>query len=278
MATTQQTFVLVGPFAGKTLPINGHEFVDGKMTYIGSAAQVEVLARILADYGVVKEGEAPRNSAEAADMSLEELKDPARSTPDYTDGRKISDAVGGAVGGAIDDLVTDRQDRLVDGGVIVAAVATTKPSGELQEIVHSADGERLVLTEPTTSTTAPQETPQTPAEQIKSAEVDAGIGNDQAAKQSEADSAAALEKALAGDVTDANATPAPASSVVDETAKPTLEEALAQLDPEDATSWTSNNLPSVEKLSTLTGTKVTRENVNGLADGYTRAKARAARS
>ena len=58
---------------------------------------------------------------------------------------------------------------------------------------------------------------------------------------------------------------------------PTLAEAVGTLDPEQDTHWTSNNLPSLDHLSVLLGKKPTRGEVEAVADGYTRAKARAAR-
>lgn len=60
-------------------------------------------------------------------------------------------------------------------------------------------------------------------------------------------------------------------------AKPTLAEAIGQLDPEVDAHWTSNNLPSLDVLTELTGSKVGRADVEAVADGYTRAKARAAK-
>ncbi|MFA5702899.1 MAG: hypothetical protein WC982_05200 [Advenella sp.] len=59
--------------------------------------------------------------------------------------------------------------------------------------------------------------------------------------------------------------------------RPTLGEAIGMLDPEDSDHWTSNNLPSLDKLSELTGKKVGRADVDAVAEGYTRAKARAAK-
>lgn len=59
--------------------------------------------------------------------------------------------------------------------------------------------------------------------------------------------------------------------------KPTLAEAIGTLDPEVDAHWTSNNLPSLDVLSELTGKKVGRADVDAVADGYTRAKARAAK-
>lgn len=60
-------------------------------------------------------------------------------------------------------------------------------------------------------------------------------------------------------------------------AKPTLAEAIGALDPEVDAHWTSNNLPSLDVLSEQTGKKVGRADVDAVADGYTRAKARAAK-
>ena len=58
--------------------------------------------------------------------------------------------------------------------------------------------------------------------------------------------------------------------------KPTLGEAIGQLDPEDDKHWTSNNLPTLDVLESMTGKKVARSDVDAVAEGYTRAKARAA--
>ena len=254
MTTKQQVFVTTGPLAGKTIPINGHEFVDGKMTYVGGSAQIETLARILADYGVVKEGEELRQGQQA-DMSDDERADPARSVPDYTDGRKFGNAEAGSAGGAIDDLQTDRQDRLVEGGEVVKADPDAKPSGEAQDVVRSDDEKRLVLTEPTTGTQQPQDAPATPAEQASGEQPKA----DEQPKQEGTDAAPKQE------------------SIKDESEKPTLGEAVAELDPDADADWTSNNLPSIERLSAITGIKVTRAQVDEVAEGYTRARARQAK-
>ncbi len=66
---------------------------------------------------------------------------------------------------------------------------------------------------------------------------------------------------------------APAAPVLDP--KPTLAEALGDLDPDNEDHWTSNNLPSLDFLSEKTGTKVSRAQVEEVADGFTRAKAKA---
>ena len=54
-------------------------------------------------------------------------------------------------------------------------------------------------------------------------------------------------------------------------------EAIGQLDPEDDKHWTSNNLPALDVLESMTGKKVARSDVDAVAEGYTRAKARAAK-
>lgn len=81
----------------------------------------------------------------------------------------------------------------------------------------------------------------------------------------------ALDKALGGNSTSSS------GGIADESTKPTLAEAIGQLDPENESAWTSNNLPAIDLLSELTGLKVTRSDVEATAAGYTRAKARAAR-
>ncbi len=56
--------------------------------------------------------------------------------------------------------------------------------------------------------------------------------------------------------------------------KPTLAEAVGHLSWEQETHWTSNNLPSLEFLAEVTGKKVSRAEVEAVAEGYTRAKAK----
>ncbi len=147
MASVTQKFVLVGPHAGKTMNVNGHEFVDGEFTFQGSAEQAATLARIFKRYAAL-----PEQEAELAELKAEKAAKPASQT------------------------------------------------------------------------TAPA----TPV-------ADAPVG------------------------------------------KPTLGEAIGALDPENDKHWTSNNLPALDVLEELTGKKVTRDEVNSVADGYTRAKARAAK-
>lgn len=153
--TTSQKFVLVGPHAGKSMAVNGHEFVDGEFTFQGSSAQIAVLANIFGFYGAV-----PAEKAE-----LEQLR-------------------------------------------------AEKSQGE-------------------------QTQTQTPA---------APVGSDTNDKD------------------------------VKDPVLPTLAEAIALLDPEVDSHWTSNNLPGLDDLERLTGKKVTRQEVDAIASGYTRAKARQAKA
>lgn len=141
MASVTQKFVLVGPHAGKTLSVNGHEFADGEYTFQGSAEQVGTLSRIFADYAAL-----PEEQAELAQLKAEKA---AQSQ---------------------------------------APQAPTEPAG-----------------------------------------------------------------------------------------KPTLGEAIGQLDPNDDKHWTSNNLPALDVLESMTGKKAARSDVDAVAEGYTRAKARAAK-
>jgi hypothetical protein len=55
-------------------------------------------------------------------------------------------------------------------------------------------------------------------------------------------------------------------------------EALKTLDPADDDHWTSNNLPALDVLGERVGQDVTRAQVNEVAQGFTRAAAKAARS
>lgn len=147
MASVTQKFVLVGPHAGKTMSVNGHEFVGGEFTFQGSAEQAATLARVFKRYAAL-----PEQEAELAELKAEKAAKPANQ-----------------------------------------ATVQGTPAAE----------------------------------------------------------------ALAG--------------------KPTLGEAIGALDPENDKHWTSNNLPALDVLEELTGKKVARDEVNSVADGYTRAKARAAK-
>ncbi len=88
---------------------------------------------------------------------------------------------------------------------------------------------------------------------------------------------ASEEEELAAMLGDATTTPAP---VLEEQVpeRPSLAEAVGKLDPEDDAHWTSNNLPSIDYLTTLTGKKPSRGEVEAVAEGYTRSKARAIRA
>jgi hypothetical protein len=171
MSTSNQKFILIGPHAGKTLAVNGHEFVDGEYEFVGSHEQIATLTRIFSFYGAVTAQEA-HTMALAAELA-----------------------------------------------------AMRKPVAATQEELASAVA---------------------PATQ-------------------------------AAPVAEPAATPAPAAATSVAEAM-TLGEAIGALDPEVDAHWTSNNLPSLDHLGELTGKKVARSDVDTVADGYTRAKARAARA
>lgn len=174
MASVNQKFVLVGPHAGQTMHVNGHEFVDGEMTFQGSAEQAATLERVFEFYGAM--------TAEKAEL-------------------------------------------------------------------HALRGEQKP---------ADNKPPES------GAQVDSGASGSQADAQGSATSTEAVK--LAQDAP--NGAP---------DAKLSLAEAIGLLDPVVDAHWTSNNLPSLEHLGELTGKKVARDEVNAVAEGYTRAKARAAK-
>lgn len=112
-----------------------------------------------------------------------------------------------------------------------------------------------------------------------------------AVPEEEYDSAhAEYERAVAEAAAKAAGQPAPAPAPVTDLGsadrtpqavvedKPTLAEAIGLLDPEDDAHWTSNNLPAIDVLEQLTGAKVSRADVNAVAEDFTRAKARAAKA
>ena len=174
MASVHQKFVLVGPHAGQTMHVNGHEFVDGEMAFQGSAEQAATLERVFEFYGAM--------TAEKAELhALRGKQKPADS-------------------------------KQPEGG----------------------------------------------------AWVDSGTSGGQADAQGSATSTEAAKPAQDAP----NGAP---------DAKPSLAEAIGLLDPEVDAHWTSNNLPNLERLGELTGKKVARDEVNAVAEGYTRAKARAAK-
>jgi type II secretory pathway pseudopilin PulG len=118
------------------------------------------------------------------------------------------------------------------------------PEGEQAEAEHQAYVAALQAQQEAAKQ-SPQQQPQAPAsEQAKAAETGSTTAND---------------------------------AKVVEPAKPTLGEAIAQLDPAEDMHWTSNNLPSTDALEAITGGKVSRADVEAVASGYTRAKAKAAR-
>ncbi len=210
MSSNSEKFVLVGPNAGKTLNVNGHEFVDGEMTFHGSEAQISFLSRVLSFYGAVSADKAELAELKAAKLaktlSREDVEKALAGLPgENTD----ADYVVGAMSAHFKDLFT------VDD------------EAKVRELVKA------------------------PAETDPAAKTEAELAADLAAKaQAEEDA---------------------------KNVKPTLGEAIGSLDPENDKHWTSNNLPALDVLEALTGKKVARSEVDSVADGYTRAKARAAK-
>lgn len=213
MSSASQKFVLTGPNAGRTLTVNGHEFVDGQLTFHGSAAQIATLGRVFSFYGVL-----PADQAELAELR-------AAKKSAGPDRKALDEAMAGLPGGN------------TDAGYVVSAMAAH--FGELFTEADAARVHELVKPEQGKPTDPPAKT---------QAERDA----DEAARvQAELD--------------------AQASST------PTLAEAIGMLDPAVDGHWTSNNLPALDVLEELTGKKPARSEVDAVAEGYTRAKARAAK-
>lgn len=186
-----QRYVLIGPHAGKTMNVNGHQFVDGVSDVNVSGAQVGVLTRVLSYYGAVPEAE-----AELAELKAEKAekaeKAGARTAPTRAD---LDAAIAGLPGDQVDPdyVVTAMRSHFGDlftagDELMVREAVIAKPSG-----------------------------------------------------------------------------------------KPTLSEAIGMLDPDVDSHWTSNNLPGLDDLERLTGKKVSCQEVEAIAAGYTRAKARAAK-
>jgi hypothetical protein len=200
MSTSKtQKFVLVGPHAGKTIAINGHEFVDGEFTYAGSEQQVATLARVLEFYGAV-----PAEQAE-----LQELRAEKQSKGQVPPTRKqLDEALAGLPGEQTDPDYVVNSMRSFFGDLFTS-------------------GDEMMVRETVVAKPA----------------TDAGAG---------------------ADLSDAP--------------KPTLAEAIGLLDPEVDSHWTSNNLPGLDDLERLTGKKVSRQEVDAIASGYTRAKARQAKA
>ncbi len=172
-----QLYVLVGPHKGKTMTVNGHEFVDGEFMYYGNPEQITVLTRVFSNYAAL-----PVDAAELQALRL---------------------------------AVTQQ----------AAAAPVVQQAAAVVE--------------------------EAPAAASEADELAMMLGADPAA-------------------TEGSGNPVPEL--------PTLAEAVGQLDPEVDAHWTSNNLPSIDFLTTLTGKKPTRGEVEGVAEGYTRAKARSARA
>lgn len=175
MASINQKFVLVGPNAGKTLLVNGHEFVNGEMTFQGGAAQAAALECLFEYYSVL--------TVEKAELrALRTLR--GKQKPEG--GEQLGNAI--QAGYVAQGGQADAQGN-------ATAIEATEPAQD-----------------------APSGAPDT---------------------------------------------------------KLSLAEAIGLLNPEVQAHWTTNNLPSLEYLGELIGKKVTRDEVATVAEGYTRAKARA---
>lgn len=214
MASATQKFVLIGPHAGRSMAVNGHEFVDGEFTFAGSDGQVATLARVFEFYGAV--------TAEKAE--LEQLRGEQRPPM----ARK-----------ALDEALAQLPGSNTDADYVVQAMGTH--FGDL----FTSDDEAKVR-------------------ELVKPQANTGASDDGAGTQGNA----------AGTSTTDTAQDSPNGAPG---SKPSIAEAIGQLDPENDAHWTSNNLPSLDHLGELVGKKVARGEVDAVAEGYTRAKARAAK-
>lgn len=206
MSSNSQKFVLVGPHEGKTVAVNGHEFVDGEYEFHGSSQQIAVLTNIFSFYGAV-----PAEKAELDRLRGGPQREPGRSR------KELDEAIRGLPGEQNDpDYVVNAmrahfgEDLFTDADEARVRELVVKPAGDA---------------------------PQTPA-----------VGSDTNDKDQK------------------------------DPVAPSLAEAIGMLDPEVDSHWTSNNLPGLDDLERLTGKKVTRQEVDAIASGYTRAKARQAKA
>lgn len=193
MATTSAKFVLIGPYAGQTIHVNGHEFIDGRYEFVGDDKAVVVIKKIFAHYGAFTE--------EDAEVELRRQDEALQAERDEAERKALAEL-----------------GRELDGG-------------NLNTLQQGASTEAPVAGASTSGVT--------------------------------------LESMLGSDTNDGKPV-APA--------KPSLGEVIGTLDPENDAHWTSNNLPSLDHLSEATGAKVSRGEVEAIAEGYTRAKARAAKA
>ncbi|QNN97180.1 hypothetical protein P9A51_gp25 [Xanthomonas phage Xp12] len=203
MSSKTQRFVLVGPHQGKTMNVNGHEFVDGEYEFAGNDGQIASLTRVFGFYGAL-----PAEQAELQELRSKQGGKPTRKQLDEAiaalPGENTdADYAVGAMRSHFGDLFT-QGDELMVREVVVA------PSGD-------------------------------------------------------------ADQATVGQNTNTQEPPAPP-------ALPSLAEAIGLLDPAADQDWTSNNLPNLERLEALTGKKPSRADVDAIADGYTRAKAKAAKA
>lgn len=114
-----------------------------------------------------------------------------------------------------------------------------------------------------------------PAEQARAMELEAMLGLSDADAPSATAPAQRQAEAAAPAVTEQKEPEATSERAG--LGQPDLGLAIGALNPEADGDWTSNNLPSLDRLAELMGKKPSRDEVEAIATGYTRAKARAAR-
>lgn len=203
MSTSKtQKFVLIGPHAGQTIAINGHEFIDGEYVYAGSEQQVATLTRIFEYYGAL-----PEQLVELEKLRAEKQ---AKGQPLAPTRKELDEAIASLPGEQKDPDYVVTSMRAYFGDLFTAGDELM-----VREVVIKPQ------TNPVDQTNPPN---------------------------------------------------------LDDTTKPSLAEAIGLLDPENDQHWTSNNLPGLDDLEKLTGKKVTRQEVDAIASGYTRAKARQAKA
>lgn len=197
MSSTVQRFVLTGPHTGKTMAVNGREFIDGVMDFMGSPTEIVTLGNVLSYYGALTKEEAELQALRAA-------RDAA-----------------------------------------IFHVVNAMPAEQQAEAEAAAE---------------------------QQADADATAERKALADKAADDLMAAELRAMEKPPVDLTIVPGDSQNGL-----PTLAEAVGSLDPENDAHWTSNNLPSLESLLVLTGQKSSRADVDAIAEGYTRTKARAAR-
>jgi hypothetical protein len=114
-----------------------------------------------------------------------------------------------------------------------------------------------------------------PAEQARAMELEAMLGLSDADVQAPSPQLHALAEDVEKTLTEQKEPEATSERAG--LGQPDLGLAIGALNPEADGDWTSNNLPSLDRLAELMGKKPSRDEVEAIATGYTRAKARAAR-